>query len=182
VNRFEGKLSKITRWSWAGKPKLYRSARRDGDEKIEVVGKAIAVSGKGLQVSASSDDLDSDGTTTAEINSQHSLQQSAVASTKEEKQQVFERESVAKVLVAMSNRIRETSSEGVWDSADPTWVEAARHIEKVQRQQERKTKRSRNIDSWNSVLDAGRTKKIKGEKLQPVSGVNYFQKFQDEKK
>lgn len=186
MHRFEGKLSKITRWSWEGKPKLYRSASEGKDVGMEVVGKAIAISDTGtsrgpidkqLEDSTNSDDLGSDGTTTAEVISENSLQQPP-------KQQGAgaEREPVAKLLIAMSNRIRETSSEGAWDSADPTWVEAARNIEKVQRQEERKNKRSRNIDSWNSALDAGRMKKIKGEKPQSLSTVNYFQKFQDEKK
>ena len=150
------------------------------------MGNSIAIGGTGagtgagsvdkqLDGSANDDDLASDGTTTTEIISEQSLQQSS-------KQQGSEREPVAKLLIAMSNRIRETSSEGAWDSADPTWVEAARNIEKVQRQGERNNKRSRNIDSWNSALDSGRTKKIKGEKPQVLSTVNYFQKFQDEKK
>lgn len=88
---------------------------------------------------------------------------------------------VVRQLIEMSNRIRDTSSEGVWDTVDPRLVEAAKSIGRKQRQEEWKNKRSREADSWNSALDAGRVKKVKGEKLELNSNENHFQKFQDNK-
>lgn len=66
-----------------------------------------------------------------------------------------------KNLIALSNRSRDTSGEGTWDSVSKELAEEAHALVVQQRRDEQKARNEKRLDAWNQKLDEGRVKKVK---------------------
>lgn len=188
--RFVGPMGRLSRWSWRRCEHVLRRSHSSAEPAKGVPLTATTSASDGTTTEGDSEECTASGS--LNIHPLPEGNKDSLVRNKESKPKDSDRgvtakkgasDAVFKQLISLGNRLRDTSSEGVWETADRSLVEEARSIGKSLRQVEWKEKRSREADEWNSTLDAGRHKKVRSKDSKSgEDSVNYFQLVQDGRK
>eukprot|EP01038_Epipyxis_sp_PR26KG_P006907 gene6907-9459_t len=202
-----GRLNDIFRWSWSGKRKLYdflHDHNVDRKLRFKKENKTTIEEGRNdSDDSSSSDNSSSENDSIKDHNNNKVIKNMNESDNDGEYTNIDDLKTINDVdktvssesinpttmlrsMINYSNRGKEVGGEGVWETVPNHIIAKVKEQTTQQLRLEQKNRQSKQQDSWNELLDQGRTKKVKLKNDENVQNINnqsenYFQKVQDDR-